>query len=211
MHLIFHPFPFLPKLNLLLHFPFWSYSCILPLEQHAPAECKKRKGPHADNERPSLCLQGKPELFSQPDTPCYPMIMKNKDFFKPFLDFQLHISARYEQEARDFQLKYNASHPDCHIWRHMLYRRTFDFYHEGQHLSACIEVLRFRYAHTFRTFTFYGSLLCPFSHFSAGFIRQAIAEAGLLLSQTASLVSADTIRRWTLTMPSAAACYAAPA
>ncbi len=138
------------------------------------------------------------------------MIMKNKDFFKPFLDFQLHISERYEQEARDFQRKYNASHPDCHIWRHMLYTRTFYFYHEGQYISVRIEVLRFRYAHTFRTFTFYGSLLCPFSHFSTSFIRQAVAEADLLFSQTASLVSTDTLRRWTLSMPGAATFHAAP-
>lgn len=133
------------------------------------------------------------------------MIMKNKDFFKPFLDFQQHICALYEQEARIFQLRYNASHPDCHIWRHMLYRRTFYFYSGGHHICVCIEILRFRYAHTFRTFTFYGSLLCPFSHFSADFIRQAVAEAVLLFSQTASLVTADTLRRWAHSMPGAAA------
>lgn len=129
------------------------------------------------------------------------MIMRNKDFFKPFLDFQRHISALYERETRSFQFRYNAAHPDCHIWRHMLYQRTFYFYSGGRHISAHIEVLRFRYAHTSRTFTFYGSLLCPFSHFSADFIRQAVAEAGLLFSQTASLVTADTVRRWAHSMP----------
>lgn len=169
-----------------------------------PAGRKKKERPTRWQRTAFPLSPGKIRTVSTDWYSLHSMIMKNKDFFKPFLDFQQHICALYEQEARNFQLRYNASHPDCHIWRHMLYQRTFYFYSGGHHICVCIEILRFRYAHTFRTFTFYGSLLCPFSHFSADFIRQAVAEAGLLFSQTASLVTTDTLRRWAHSMPSAA-------
>lgn len=93
-----------------------------------------------------------------------------------------------------FQKEYNLKHPGMHIWRHILYRKTFRFFLNGQIISLDLEIVRFIYAGTNRTFTFYGSFFLPFFHFTKEFMRQAVRSPDTL---PALDVSAETIRRWT--------------
>lgn len=122
--------------------------------------------------------------------------MNYKDFFKHNFSFQQKILSCYDQEARNFQLQHNASHREHRIWRHMLYKRTFYFFRNGIHFSVEVEIVRFRFAGTNRTFTFYGSLFCSFSHFSKEFISKAVAENTDPFSSVAGLVSTQTILHW---------------
>lgn len=125
---------------------------------------------------------------------CTYIIMKNKDFFNPhFYDQLQDISSDYDKQARTFQKEYNFKHPGMHIWRHILYRKTFRFFLSGQMISVDVEIVRFIYAGTNRTFTFYGSFFLPFFHFTKEFMCQAVRSPDTL---PALEVSAETIRRW---------------
>lgn len=123
-------------------------------------------------------------------------IMKNNNFFKHNPKFQDNLSSRYEREATVYQSGYNRKHPGKHIWRHMLYKRTFYFYLDGMHISVEVEIVRFRHARTNNTFTFHGTLFCAYSHFSAGFIKQAVSSSGDPLSPSALAVSVKTLNCW---------------
>lgn len=123
-------------------------------------------------------------------------IMKYNDFFKYNSKFQKNIFSCYDQQAAAFQSKYNKNHPKQHIWRHMLYKRTFYFSLNGRHISIEIEIVRFRYVGTNKTFTFYGTLFCAYSNFSAEFIKQAVSSSDELLSPSALTVSVKTLNCW---------------
>ncbi len=122
--------------------------------------------------------------------------MKNREIFKDNFSFSNKISACYDQEARKFQKEYNRSHPGCHIWRHVLSRRTFFFCSHGHHFAASVEIVRFLFAHSNRTFTFYGSLFLPGSPFPVQFVQQALAESYDPCGSASSLVHPCTLRRW---------------
>ena len=120
--------------------------------------------------------------------------MKNKEFCNNFsYDFSTDIAAQYDHFARKFQSEYNKSHPDDHIWRHALYRRTFSFFDKGRPLSVIIEVVRFLHAGANKTFTYYAGLFLPFYRFSLEFMRFAAAHPD---SDPALDVSANTLKRW---------------
>lgn len=123
-------------------------------------------------------------------------IMKHDNFFKYDSGFQKNISSCYARQAAAYQSKHNQKNPGQRIWRHMLYRRTFYFYLNGRHISVRIEIIRFRYAGTNTTFTFYGTLFCACSHFSAEFIKQAVSSSDELLSPSALTVSVKTLNCW---------------
>lgn len=122
--------------------------------------------------------------------------MKHSEFFKQNFLFQEKISSSYNQQALRFQFRHNQKHPDRRIWRHLIYRRTFYFFRNGEYFSVQIELVRFRYAGTNRTFTFYGDLFLPFSRFSSCFVRQAVSETGCIDGPAASVVSPETLRQW---------------
>ena len=87
-------------------------------------------------------------------------IMKRRDICKPDPTESLRseISSRYQKEAVRFQHLHNSSHPEDRIWRHMLYIRTFHFLSGGVLLTVKVEMVRFIYVNSNRTFTFYSSL-----------------------------------------------------
>jgi len=122
--------------------------------------------------------------------------MRNNNFFKHDFEFQKNISLHYDRKAMAFQSEYNRKHPGKRIWRHLLYKRTFYFYLHRRYISVEVEIVRFRYAKTNNTFTFYGSLFCAYSHFSAGFIKQAVSSSDDLLSPSALAVSVKTLNGW---------------
>jgi len=122
--------------------------------------------------------------------------MKHNDFFKYNSKFQENISSCYDQQAAFFQSKHNKNHPEQRIWRHMLYKRTFYFSINGRHISVEIEIVRFRYVGTNKTFTYYGTLFCAYSNFSTGFIKQAVSSSNDLLSPSALTVSVKTLNCW---------------
>ena len=121
--------------------------------------------------------------------------MKHNEFFKHNFSFQQKISSVYNRQALQYQFEYNKKHPDKHIWRHLLYRRTFYFLRHGVYFSVQIEIVRFKYAGTNSTFTFYGDLFLAFSRFSSQFVRQAVSE-GIEGRCAASIVSKETLKRW---------------
>ncbi len=121
--------------------------------------------------------------------------MKHKEFFKHNSSFEQKISSEYNKQAIQYQFDYNKKHPDRHIWRHLIYRRTFYFLRDGVYFSVQIEIVRFKYAGTNSTFTFYGDLFLALSRFSAQFVRQAVKE-GMNGSGAASIVSKETLKRW---------------
>lgn len=122
--------------------------------------------------------------------------MNCSDFFKQNFQFQEKFSSEYHDQARKFQLRYNQHHPGAPIWRHGLYTRTFFFYRNGCPFSVVIQIVRFIYAGTSQTFTFYGSLFSAFSHFSREFIQQAVYEKNSLDSFPALSVSSETLEIW---------------
>lgn len=124
------------------------------------------------------------------------MIKNCPVFFKQNFQFQQNILSEYNKQVLDYQFRYNLCHPISHIWRHNLYKRTFFFYKNGCSFSIQISVVRFIYAGTNRTFTFYGSLFSAFSHFSREFIQQAVQEKNIRDSFPALTVSAETLRTW---------------
>lgn len=122
--------------------------------------------------------------------------MKRNAFFKQNFSFSKKISSLYEQEARSFQFRHNSSSSSAPVWRHMLYPRTFYFYRNGCVFSVRVKIIRFRFAGTNRTFTFYGSLFRSFSRFSQEFTRLACAEKDDPFSPVSTLVSTETLTRW---------------
>lgn len=122
--------------------------------------------------------------------------MKHQDFFKQNFIFQKKIILKYKEEARDFQQQYNLAHPEHRIWKHRYGLRTFYFFVQGSLIYVQVQILRFRFAGTNRTFTFYGSLFCAFSRFSRNFMAQAVAQADLLFSELSTLLSPKTLSRW---------------
>lgn len=131
-----------------------------------------------------------------------PMIKKYSELFKQNFDFQSKISSDYERGTQNFQFRYNQAHPNARIWRHMLYKRTFFFFRDGIAFSVQVTLVRFVYAGTSRTFTFYGDLFCAFSHFSSEFIRQAVAEKDLGDSFPALTVPEVVLNVWGSLPPS---------
>ncbi len=130
------------------------------------------------------------------------MIKNYFNFFKQNFQLQQKIASEYEHQVRNFQLRYNDRHPKSHIWRHMLYTRIFFFYHDGVAFSVEIRLVRFIYAGTSHTFTFYGSLFCAFTHFSTSFIRQAVAEKEVPDSFPALTVPEIVLNVWAGLPPS---------
>lgn len=122
--------------------------------------------------------------------------MNCPDFFKQNFQFQEKISSDYLDQVLKFQSRYNQRHQGSPIWRHGLYTRTFFFYSNGRSLSVEIQIVRFIYAGTNLTFTFYGSLFSAFSHFSREFIRQAVHEKNSPDSFPALTVSSETLEIW---------------
>jgi len=107
-----------------------------------------------------------------------------------------------ERGVQNFQFRYNQAHPNARIWRHMLYKRTFFFFRDGIAFSVQVTLVRFVYAGTSRTFTFYGDLFCAFSHFSSEFIRQAVAEKDIGDSFPALTVPEVVLNVWGSLPPS---------
>lgn len=124
--------------------------------------------------------------------------MKHQDFFKQNFTFQKKIILQYKEEARDFQQRHNLAHPRHRIWKHRYGLRTFYFYVKGTPVRVRVKILRFRYAGTNRTFTFYGSLFCAFSSFSRALMEEAVAQdkVRLLLGDLCTLFSPETLSRW---------------
>lgn len=122
--------------------------------------------------------------------------MKHSEFFKQNFSFQEQISSSYSRQALNFQFKHNQKHPDKRIWRHLLYRRTFYFFRNGEYFSVQVELVRFRYAGTNCTFTFYGNLFLAFSRFSSSFVHQAVSESDSIDGLAAPVVSRDTLKQW---------------
>lgn len=122
--------------------------------------------------------------------------MNHHELFKHNLSFQKKIILQYIEEAENFQCQHNLTHPDQRIWKHRYDLRTFYFFDHGSFLYAQVRILRFRFAGTNRTFTFYGSLFCAFSHFAKTFMSQAVAQADVLLGELSTLVSIQTLSRW---------------
>lgn len=125
----------------------------------------------------------------------YITIMKRRDLCKTDSAYSLQseISSRYHREAVRFQHIHNSAHPGDRIWRHMLCKRVFHFLRGGVLLTVEVEMVRFIYVNTGRTFTFYGTLFLPRTRYSKEFIRAAISLPG---SESSLCVSADTVRRW---------------
>lgn len=126
------------------------------------------------------------------------IIMNKTGFIKQNFSFQQKTASLYSRQACVFQYRYNRDHPRHRIHRHMLCPRTFHFIHGGHPVLARVCLVRFRFTGTNRTFTFYGSLFVPFSHFSLAFIRQAVAEAAerCLCGPASTSVSSETVSRW---------------
>lgn len=106
---------------------------------------------------------------------------------------QSEISSQYRREAVCFQHVHNDRHPGDRIWRHMLYKRVFHFLRGGTLLSITIEMVRFIYVNSGRTFTFYGSLFLPRIRYARESISMAIASSE---SGARSFLSIDTLQRW---------------
>ena len=134
----------------------------------------------------------RPLKMSHPDSS---IVMKNKSFCKPQSEDSLRseVQSRYDRAAKDFQYRHNQTPGARRIWRHMICRRTFLFLLSGRLVSVTIEIVRFVYAGTHQTFTFYGDLFVPRSHYPVEFIRNAIADRR---SDYALCVSTATLRRW---------------
>lgn len=125
--------------------------------------------------------------------------MKKTNLCKPyFSSFQLEIPSLYYRESLRFQEAHNASGSAQRIWRHGLYRRVFRFFLHGSLVCVEVELVRFLYAGTNRSFTYYGSLFLPYTSFAKELISSALSDG----AEEAFLVSSDTIRRWKRSLPS---------
>ena len=81
----------------------------------------------------------------------------------------------------------------------MLYERTFHFLRGGVLFTIKVEMVRFIYVNSRRTFTFYGSLFLPRTSYAREFILTAISSPG---SEAGFFVSTGTLRRWISTYAS---------
>lgn len=122
-------------------------------------------------------------------------IVKRRDICKadPAGLFQSKISSQYRMEAVRFQYAHNTAHPGNRIWRHMLYKRVFHFLHRGILQTVKVEMVRFIYVNSGRTFTFYGTLFLPRIRYARDFIRKAIFSSE---SKPRFFFSVKTILRW---------------
>lgn len=121
--------------------------------------------------------------------------MKRRDICKPdpAESLRSEILSRYHAETVRFQHIHNSAHPEDRIWRHMLYERGFHFLRDGVLLTIKVEMVRFIYVNSRRTFTFYGSMFLPRTSYVREFIRTAIFSPS---SEAGFYVSAGTLRRW---------------
>lgn len=117
--------------------------------------------------------------------------MKTKQDFNPISS---EIANKYDLEARQFQKDYNRKHPDKHIWRHILHKRKFIFIVDGERVTVCVEIVRFRIAGTNRTMTFYGTMFLPYKSYSTLFVKLAINNPN---EPPFEQISLRTIKKWT--------------
>ena len=92
---------------------------------------------------------------------------------------QLNFIQRATEEAQDLQ----------HIWRHIIAKRRITVLYESEDVSVVIQVVRFVYAHTSQTFTFYGTLLLRRTHYAFHLLRKWIGSRPANLSR-------DVEKRW---------------
>ena len=123
-------------------------------------------------------------------------IMKKLIFCKKNLSIQQNISSLYNRLAVKFQYEHNQRQPHQRIWRHMLYPRTFFFFLHGTVISVQVEIVRFRFAGTNRTFTYYGPFFLPYSKFSRPFIHAALRADDMDTESPSLMVSCDTLASW---------------
>ena len=103
------------------------------------------------------------------------------------------ISEIYDREDRQFQQKYNHEHPGRHIWRHILHKRVFFFFTDKKWISVEVEIVRFIYAGTNKTMTFYGSMFLAYSSFSKQLQKCAVDAPKSICART---VCYRKIRKW---------------
>jgi len=108
------------------------------------------------------------------------------------------VSSRYNREAKRFQYFYNSAHPEARIWRKMLYARIFCFIRNGELVSVTVELVRFIYTATGKTFTYYGSQFLPRTKYSRELISAAVSGSE---PETRFCVSRDTFFRWKSLIP----------
>lgn len=111
---------------------------------------------------------------------------------------QAEISFLYNREAKRFQHLYNSANPTAHIWRKMLYTRVFCFLHNGDLVYVKVELVRFIYVASGKTFTFYGSLFLPRTKYSREFISAAVSGSD---PEARFYVSAETFFHWKSLFP----------
>lgn len=75
----------------------------------------------------------------------------------------------------------------------MLYERVFHFLRGGVLLTIKIEMVRFIYVNSRRTFTFYGSLFLPRTSYVREFVLTAITSPS---SEAGFFISTGTLHRW---------------
>ena len=105
----------------------------------------------------------------------------------------------YNEKTRHMQARSRRIPAVDRIWRHMLYIRTFHFLSGGVLLTVKVEMVRFIYVNSSRTFTFYSSLFLPRTSYAREFIRTAISSPS---SEARFFVSAGTLRHWESTCSS---------
>lgn len=115
--------------------------------------------------------------------------MRAKTIKKEEADLTRQFQSQYDKECQAYQMTYNQRHPGAHIWRHLIYSRTIHFLRNGADITCVIRIVRFIFAGTNSSFTFYGSLILPRTHFSFPMLRDWIRQTPPLLSPT-------VIRRW---------------
>lgn len=125
--------------------------------------------------------------------------MKKTSLCKPcFSSFQSEIPSLYYRESLRFQETHNAKETAHRIWRHGLYHRVFRFFLHGCLVCVEVSLVRFLYAGTNRSFTYYGSLFLPYTSFARDLILSALSDG----AEEAFLVSSDTIHCWKQSLPS---------
>lgn len=180
------------SLTALLHFSQIEYT--IPVTIYSPLNQKKESPHHHMSDFPFPL-----GTFRAFDAPLYipiPMIKNMNHFFKKNLQCQQKFSLLYKKEASDYQASYNRRHPQHPIWRHMLYTRTFYVFWQGGLYVIRIPIVRFLFAGTSKTFSFYGSLFCAFSHYARPFIHLAISDSDNPDSPVSLTVLPRTLKRW---------------
>jgi len=143
-----------------------------------------QKNKRKDSCRPKPVPSLYPTTFEViPHLSFYMIIMRCSDY-KSFSSIDAFISKtqmRYRNEADTFQHRYNEKNK-IHIWRHMLYSRIFHFYINGDLISVPVEIIRFIFAGSNKTFSFYGSLLLPRTTYSVPLLKNWINSKPAFLS-----------------------------